>query len=90
MVKIDGDYVKNLSTSPDNQLFVRTLVDLAKNFRLETVAEWVSSEEDAKLLLDLGVDYFQGYYFGQPTIAPEWLKSQPKKDLEDEFRIAGE
>ena len=90
MVKIDGDYVKNLSTSPDNQLFVRTLVDLAKNFRLETVAEWVSSEEDAKLLLDLGVDYFQGYYFGQPTIAPEWLKSQPKTNLEDEFRIAGE
>ncbi len=74
MVKIDGDYVKNLSTSPDNQLFVRTLVDLAKNFRLETVAEWVSSEEDAKLLLELGVDYFQGYYFGEPTVSPDWLK----------------
>jgi diguanylate cyclase (GGDEF)-like protein len=87
MVKIDGDYVKNLSTSPDNQLFVRTLVDLAKNFRLETVAEWVSSEEDANLLLELGVDYFQGYYFGQPTVSPEWLT---KKSLEDEFRVASE
>jgi EAL domain-containing protein (putative c-di-GMP-specific phosphodiesterase class I) len=87
MVKIDGDYVKNLSTSPDNQLFVRTLVDLAKNFRLETVAEWVSSEEDAKLLLELGVDYCQGYYFGQPTVSPDWLT---KKDLEDEFRVASE
>jgi diguanylate cyclase (GGDEF)-like protein len=76
MVKIDGDYVKNLSTSPDNQLFVRTLVDLAKNFRLETVAEWVSSEEDARLLLELGVDYFQGYYFGQPTVSPDWLRPQ--------------
>ena len=85
VVKIDGDYVKNLSTSPDNQLFVRTLVDLAKNFRLETVAEWVSSEEDANLLLELGVDYFQGYYFGQPTVSPEWLT---KKNLEDEFRVA--
>jgi diguanylate cyclase (GGDEF)-like protein len=76
MVKIDGDYVKNLTTSPDNQLFVRTLVDLAKNFRLETVAEWVSSEEDAKLLLELGVDYFQGYYFGQPNVSPDWLRSE--------------
>ncbi len=90
MVKIDGDYVKNLSTSPDNQLFVRTLVDLAKNFRLETVAEWVSSEEDANLLLELGVDYFQGYYFGQPTVSPDWLTSEPKRDLEDEFRVASE
>jgi diguanylate cyclase (GGDEF)-like protein len=78
MVKIDGDYVKNLSTSPDNQLFVRTLVDLAKNFKLDTVAEWVGSEEDAKLLADLGVEYFQGYYFGQPDISPDWLRSEPK------------
>ena len=74
MVKIDGEYVKNLSASPDNQLFVRTLVDLAKNFRLQTVAEWVTSEEDAKLLFDFGVDYFQGFCFGEPTVTPDWLR----------------
>ncbi len=74
MVKIDGAYVKNLSSSPDNQLFVRTLVELAKNFKLETVAEWVSSEEDAELLAAFGVDYFQGFHFGTPEIAPVWMK----------------
>src|SRR5258708_4448252 len=77
MVKIDGDYIKNLSQSPDNQLFVRTLVDLAKNFNLETVAEWVGSEEDAKLLAEFGVDQFQGFYFGEPDIAPSWMKAEP-------------
>jgi diguanylate cyclase (GGDEF)-like protein len=75
LVKIDGEYVKNLSQSPDNQLFVRTLVDLAKNFQLETCAEWVGSEEDAKLLESFGVDYFQGFYFGQPEIAPDWMNN---------------
>jgi diguanylate cyclase (GGDEF)-like protein len=74
MVKIDGEYVKNLSGSPDNQLFVRTLVDLAKNFQLETVAEWVGSEQDAELLADFGVDYFQGYYFGEPVLSPAWME----------------
>jgi EAL domain-containing protein (putative c-di-GMP-specific phosphodiesterase class I) len=74
MVKIDGEYVKNLSGSPDNQLFVRTLVDLAKNFQLETVAEWVGSEQDAEMLVDFGVDYFQGYYFGEPELSPAWLE----------------
>ena len=74
MVKIDGAYVEKLSQSPDNQLFVRTLVDLAKNFQLETVAEWVGSEEDAKLLAGFGVDYFQGFYFGEPDISPVWMK----------------
>ena len=72
IVKIDGTFVRGLSTSPENQIFVRTLVDLAKNFRLETVAEWVGSEEDAVLLESFGVDYFQGYYFGEPTLAPPW------------------
>ena len=75
MVKIDGAYVKNLSASPDNQLFVRTLVDLAKNFQLETVAEWVNSEEDAALLEGFGVDFFQGYFFGEPDLQPAWMKS---------------
>ena len=74
MVKIDGAYVKDLSASPDNQLFVRTLVDLAKNFRLETVAEWVGSEEDAKLLASFGVDYFQGFHVGEPSLEPDWMK----------------
>jgi diguanylate cyclase (GGDEF)-like protein len=73
MVKIDGAYVKNLASSPDNQLFVRTLVDLAKNFQLETVAEWVGSEEDAALLESFGVDYFQGFYFGEPSLQPVWM-----------------
>jgi diguanylate cyclase (GGDEF)-like protein len=77
MVKIDGDYVKNLSQSTDNQVFVRTLVDLAKNFNLETVAEWVGSEEDAKLLEEFGVDYFQGFYFGEPDLSPAWMKGVP-------------
>jgi diguanylate cyclase (GGDEF)-like protein len=74
MVKIDGSYVRGLSTSPDNQIFVRTLVDLAKNFNLETVAEWVGSDEDAALLETFGVDYFQGFHFGEPVIAPDWAK----------------
>jgi len=74
MVKIDGAFVKDLSTSSENQMFVRTLVDLARNFDLKTVAEWVGSEEDARVLENFGVDYFQGYFFGEPVLDPEWKK----------------
>ena len=76
MVKIDGSYIKDFAQSPDNQVFVRTLVGLAKNFGLKTVAEWADSEEDAKLLAEYGVDYFQGFHFGRPEIAPAWLKDE--------------
>lgn len=73
-VKIDGAYVRGLSESPENQVFVRTLVDLAKNFDLKTVAEWVGSDEDADLLESFGVDYFQGFHFGEPLIKPVWME----------------
>jgi len=71
-VKIDGSYVKNLSESPENQVFVRTLVGLAKNFNIKTVAEWVGSDADAFLLQSFGVDYFQGFHFGEPVLDPKW------------------
>ena len=71
-VKIDGSYVENLSASPETQVFVRTLVGLARSFDIKTVAEWVSSEDDAALLQNFGVDYFQGFHFGQPIMDPTW------------------
>ena len=74
MVKIDGSYVTNLCASRENQIFVRTLVDLAKSFSLKTVAEWVTSEEDAELLRSYGVDYLQGYIYGEPVLRLDWKR----------------
>jgi diguanylate cyclase (GGDEF)-like protein len=73
-VKIDGSYVAALASSPENQIFVRTLVDLAKSFNLKTTAEWVGSEEEAVLLESFGVDHFQGFFFGEPRLVPDWKK----------------
>jgi EAL domain-containing protein (putative c-di-GMP-specific phosphodiesterase class I) len=74
-VKIDGSYVKDLAGNPENQVFVRTLVGLAKNLGLKTVAEWVGSDADAGLLQSFGVDYFQGFHFGEPVLDPEWSRT---------------
>jgi diguanylate cyclase (GGDEF)-like protein len=72
MVKVDGSFVKGLADSRDNQIFVRTLVDLAKNFNLSTVAEWVAEEREADLLKTYGVDYLQGFYYGRPEVVEPW------------------
>ncbi len=74
MVKLDGSFVKGLADSPDNRIFVSTLVNLAKNFNLSTVAEWVSDENEATILRELGVDYFQGWHFGKPEVAEPWAQ----------------
>lgn len=72
MVKIDGSFVRELTRHPDNLLFVRTLIRLAKGIGLKTVAEWVESEEEAEVLRHEGVDYLQGWYCGKPTTEPKW------------------
>jgi diguanylate cyclase (GGDEF)-like protein len=69
LVKIDGSFVIDLATNPDNQFFVRTLVDLARNFNLPTVAEWVSNAEEVEMLKKLGVQYLQGFYLGEPVMS---------------------
>ncbi|MEM6416099.1 MAG: bifunctional diguanylate cyclase/phosphodiesterase [Pseudomonadota bacterium] len=73
ILKIDGSFVTGVSSSRENQLFVRTLLDLARNFRMKTVAEWVDNEADAMVLKGLGVDFLQGFLIGKPQIQPEWL-----------------
>ncbi|MEM1102670.1 MAG: bifunctional diguanylate cyclase/phosphodiesterase [Pseudomonadota bacterium] len=72
-LKIDGSFVTGVSESRDNQLFVRTLLDLARNFGVATVAEWVDNPSDALLLKGLGVDYLQGFFIGKPELRPEWF-----------------
>jgi diguanylate cyclase (GGDEF)-like protein len=64
IVKIDGAFVQNIARSADDRFFVRTLLELARNLGLETVAEWVEDAEAARILGDWGVDYLQGHHFG--------------------------
>lgn len=71
LLKIDGAFIQNLARSEDDRFFVRTLVDLAHHLAIPTVAEWVEDAESAAILADWGVDYLQGYYFGEPQTISE-------------------
>ena len=68
-LKIDGVFAQNLASSPDDRFFIRTLIDLARNLKIPTVAEWVEDEATAKILADWGVDYLQGHLFGKAEVA---------------------
>ena len=72
MLKLDGSFCQGLSGNPENQYYVRSLIDLAHHFGIRTVAEWVETAEDAALLKDWGVDLMQGRLFGMADLAPPW------------------
>lgn len=75
IVKIDGSFIKDLTDNVDNRFFVKTLLDFTQGFGLKSVAEFVENGETAKMLMELGVDYLQGYYFGKPENIRRWLDS---------------
>ncbi|GLQ35852.1 diguanylate phosphodiesterase [Amylibacter marinus] len=79
IVKIDGQFIRNIDQDPDNQVLTEALILISKQFDMFTVAEHVETEEELKYLQKLGVDCLQGYHIGMPEIIPEWTESMYRK-----------
>ena len=67
-LKIDMEFVRDLPTDPADRQVVRAIVDVARNFGIKTIAEGVESQATLDLLVELGVDYAQGYHLGRPAV----------------------
>ena len=72
ILKIDGQFIRNIATNPDNQVLTQALVSIGRHFDMVTVAESVETAEDARWLVEIGVDCLQGYYFGAPSTELPW------------------
>jgi EAL domain-containing protein (putative c-di-GMP-specific phosphodiesterase class I) len=72
IVKIDGQFIRNIAHDPDNQVLVQALVAIGRHFDMVTVAESVETAEDARWLVEIGVDCLQGYFFGVPSTELPW------------------
>ena len=65
-LKIDGSFVREAGTRPENVAIIQSIVQLAKSFRMNVTAEGVETAEDFERMRDLGCDTIQGYLFGRP------------------------
>ena len=72
VLKIDGQFIRNIAHDPDNQVITQALVTIGKQFDMFTVAECVETPAEAAWLQALGVDCLQGYHFGAPSLVPPW------------------
>lgn len=65
-IKIDSTFIQDLLTNKFHRMVVENIVEFARKTGIKTVAEHVDSEELYRLVHDLGVDYSQGFYIGEP------------------------
>lgn len=65
-VKIDGSLIERINSSKDLEIIVNTIANFSKEFKVKTVAEYVSDEDIYNKIKELNIDYCQGYYFDKP------------------------
>lgn len=63
IIKIDGSYIRDILNNNHSKLFVESLINLAKDLRIKTVAEFVENGEIAKFLIDIKIGGMQGDFF---------------------------
>lgn len=75
-IKIDGIFVQDLPNKASNLAIIKSIVALAKEMSIDTVAEFVETQAELELLRGAGVKYAQGFYLHRPQ-----LLFDPSKDL---------
>lgn len=73
-LKIDGSFISNILIDSTNQAIVNSFNTLAHELGMQTVAEFVESDEIANYLQNHRIDYLQGYGIGKPESADIWFE----------------
>ncbi|WP_331353304.1 sensor domain-containing phosphodiesterase [Cellvibrio sp. UBA7671] len=71
-IKIDQSFVRGILTSKRDASVIRAIIDMAKSFDLETIAEGIEGEAEYNYLRNEKCDEGQGYFFGKPMSAPQF------------------
>lgn len=66
-LKIDISFSRLIHKSYIKQEIVKAIVNLAKNINSQLIAEGIETKEEYEMLLDIGVEYGQGYLFAKPS-----------------------
>lgn len=66
-LKIEGDLIQRLH-EPKVRAIIEGIQEIARKLDVTTIAEHVENEETAQHLLEIGIDWAQGYYFGAPQL----------------------
>ncbi|CAK3186257.1 diguanylate cyclase [Vibrio crassostreae] len=86
IVKIDGLFVRDIDVNEMDHVMVRSINDLAKQMGKHTVAEFVENTQIIDKLIELGVNYAQGYIIGRPKPLAE-LVEELRQERETELLV---
>lgn len=84
-LKIDGSLIANINDDPANAAIVKGILNMARSLQMQAVAEWAEDADCVRTLLEIGVDYIQGYAIARPMAAEAVLLLDATTDaIQDE------
>jgi EAL domain-containing protein (putative c-di-GMP-specific phosphodiesterase class I) len=78
-LKIDRCFIEQMTSRPEDASIVRAIISLAHSLRLKVIAEGVENPAQLQLLLELGCDQYQGFYFS-PAVLPARFEELVRED----------
>ncbi len=81
ILKIDRAFISELTEKNDHPL-VETIIDMGQHMNLDIIAEGVETEMQRKILIELGCEVFQGYYFAKPLSATDFVSWLHEHDIQ--------
>ena len=84
-LKIDRSFINKMDQDTKSGEIVRTILMLAQNLNIETVAEGIETQQQLSQLQELGCNFGQGFLFSKPVAAPE-AENLIKNGLPPEFK----
>ena len=82
IIKIDKVFTFNIGTNNASALVVMNMVNLAKKFHCQIIAEGVEDKEQLEMLKNMGITLYQGYYFSKPVPVDEFIEMLPHTFLQ--------
>lgn len=82
ILKIDMSFIRKIGENPKTKSIVHSIIGMAHEIGIKTVAEGVETEEQVSFLRQSGCDYIQGYYYSKPLPEEEFVEFLEKTDAE--------
>ena len=82
ILKIDMSFIRKIGENPKTKSIVHSIIGMAHEIGIKTVAEGVETEEQVSFLRQSGCDYIQGYYYSKPLPEEEFVGFLEKADAE--------
>ena len=80
-IKIDKSFISKITNDRTQRAIVKAILDLAEALDMHVIAEGIENEQQRDLLLSMGCQYGQGYWFGKPMTADEATKMLTQQHL---------